>query len=230
MGRQVDSRLKQSGYLTASLAACFNFIFKSDFPAVQALAWGRVREKRDRVPDFDSDVENWRQVRCDVTDCVRVWHVAVPMAWQGKRKLAWNASGRTVDDRDDSVVAKEKAGPAVRSLIDPFSLHAYAAPLHHPPTPASFRSSLRGICSVPIRVAPSQSAHTRIQRRRHGQRTHNNTQHNIATAQFSHKCHRLRPRCTNKVFDGVQPELAFLPPSQIRQDREIRQSNLLECT
>lgn len=35
--------LKQSGCLTASLAACFNFIFKSGFPGsqlVQALAWG----------------------------------------------------------------------------------------------------------------------------------------------------------------------------------------------
>lgn len=49
---------------------------------------------------------------------------------------------------------KRKTAPAVRSLIDPFSLHAYAAPLHHPPAPASFRSSLRGICSMPIRVGP----------------------------------------------------------------------------
>lgn len=35
--------LKQSGCLTASLAACFNFIFKSGFQGsqlVQALAWG----------------------------------------------------------------------------------------------------------------------------------------------------------------------------------------------
>lgn len=41
----MDSRLKQSGCLTASLAACFNFNSKSDFPALQALAWGRIGSK-----------------------------------------------------------------------------------------------------------------------------------------------------------------------------------------
>lgn len=57
----MDSRLKQSGCLTASLAACFNFFFKSDFPAVAGIGLGgergdeRGRRERDRVPDFDSD-------------------------------------------------------------------------------------------------------------------------------------------------------------------------------
>lgn len=57
----MDSRLKQSGCLTASLAACFNFFSKSDFPAVAGIGLGEKgemsegREERDRVPDFDSD-------------------------------------------------------------------------------------------------------------------------------------------------------------------------------
>lgn len=121
---------------------------------------------------------------------------------------AWRANGRTVDDRDDSVVAKEKAAPAVRSLIDPFSLHASAAPLHHPPAPASFRSSLRGICSVPVRVAPSQAAQhsTYDGASTHEKTTHKQHSNSGATPQHvGDECHRLRlrpRRGANKVLMG----------------------------
>lgn len=76
---------------------------------------------------------------------------------------------------------KEKAAPAVRSLIAPFSLHAYAAPLHHPPAPASFRSSLRGIGSMPIQFAwPRRRQHTHTRTQAHTYNAHNST----TTAQY----------------------------------------------
>lgn len=43
-GSQVhkDSLLKQSGYLTASLAACFNFIFGPDLPSSAGIGLGGI--------------------------------------------------------------------------------------------------------------------------------------------------------------------------------------------
>lgn len=132
---------------------------------------------------------------------------------------------------------KKKVAPAVRSLTGPFSLHAHAAPLHHPPTPASFRSSLRGICSLPTRVAPSQSAHTRIHTYVH----YNDTgtyctthaqpdsaataqQQQHSTSKMSHRI-QLRLRRAKQGFSMVASRcLPFCRPRKFIKDREIRQS------
>lgn len=137
---------------------------------------------------------------------------------------------------------KKKVAPAVRSLTGPFSLHAHAAPLHHPPTPASFRSSLRGICSLPTRVAPSQSAHTRMYtylracitttqaHTTHTQRTHSQAaqqQHSNKSAVLVKMSHRLqlRLRQAKQGFSTVASRcLPFCRSRKFIKDREIRQS------
>lgn len=169
---------------------------------------------------------------------MRVWHVAVARqaGREATSKLAWNANGRTVDDRDDSVVAKEKSCACSEKLDWSLFLTCPCSTTASPSNPSLLSVKPQGyLQSANSRGTVTVSTYTYTYVHYNDAGTYCTThaqpdsaataqQQHHSTSKMSHRI-QLRLRRAKQGFWMVASRcLPFCRPRKFIKDREIRQS------